>query len=419
MAPKIAVIGAGIGGLYCTKSLLSDGYDVELFEKSDRIGGRMKTDLVEGFQLDHGFHVIQTGYDLTKQIIDYNQLSTRAFEPGAKVIRPSKNSSSRIWRLSDPFRRPFSSFRDAFGFFASPFDMLRILKIRRRLLKMSVEDIFANGDMTTQEWLRNQGFSQSFINRFFVPLFGGIFLESELRTNERLFKFIFRTMSRGDMVLPKNGIQAVPNFLAAQIPNNIIQLNTKVETFSKDSVTINGVRKGFDAVIVAYDNRENLSTKHVWTVYFSAPKSPLTSNHIMLNSEIKNVKNIISYISVPSDVQPSYSPDDRSLVCVTVVGDKCEALGLFNEEQVKDKVTEELLEWFGDSTSDWSLIEVQHIANALPETDSEVFSSKSADSKLEYFSCGDYMVHGSVEGTLLSAKKTVEQVRIKLATNES
>ena len=69
MAPKIAVIGAGIGGLYCTKSLLSDGYDVELFEKSDRIGGRMKTDLVEGFQLDHGFHVIQTGYDLNKQII--------------------------------------------------------------------------------------------------------------------------------------------------------------------------------------------------------------------------------------------------------------------------------------------------------------------------------------------------------------
>ena len=94
------------------------------------------------------------------------------------------------------------------------------------------------------------------------------------------------------MVLPKNGIQAVPNFLAAQIPNKIIHLNTKVDTFSKDSVTINGVRKVFDAVIVAYDNRENLSTKHVWTVYFSAPKSPLTSNHIMLNSEIKNVKNI-------------------------------------------------------------------------------------------------------------------------------
>ena len=90
MVPKIAIIGAGIAGLYCTKSLLSNGYEVELFEKSDRIGGRMKTDLVEGFQLDHGFHVIQTGYDLTKQIIDYNQLSINPFFKNYYPIVPSK-----------------------------------------------------------------------------------------------------------------------------------------------------------------------------------------------------------------------------------------------------------------------------------------------------------------------------------------
>ncbi len=418
MIPKIAIIGAGIAGLYCTKSLLNDGYEVELFEKSDRIGGRMKTDLVNGFQLDHGFHVIQTGYDLTKQIIDYDKLSIKPYEPGAKVIRPSKNKS-RIWRLSDPFRRPFSSFKDAFGFFASPFDMLRVLKIRRRLKKMSVEEIFAEGDMSTQEWLQSQGFSQSFINRFFHPLFGGIFLESELRTNERLFKFIFRTMSNGDMVLPENGIQAVPTYLADQIPSKVIHLNSRVESFTKDSITINGVKKKYDAVIVAYDHRENLSSKHVWTIYFSASTSPLSSNHIMLNSEIKNTKNIISYISVPSDIQPNYSPDGKSLICVTVVGDKCEELGLINEEQVSSKVIEELFDWFGVISTKWSLIDVQHIANALPETDSQIFSSKSSNSTKEYFSCGDYMVHGSLEGTLISAKQTVQEVKLKLTMKDS
>ena len=418
MIHKIAIIGAGIAGLYCTKSLLNDGYDVELFEESDRIGGRMKTDLVDGFQLDHGFHVIQTGYDLTKQIIDYDKLSIKPYEPGAKVIRPSKNKS-RIWRLSDPFRRPFSSFKDAFGFFASPFDMLRVLKIRRRLKKMSVEEIFAEGDMSTQEWLQSQGFSQSFIDRFFHPLFGGIFLESELRTNERLFKFIFRTMSNGDMVLPENGIQAVPTYLADQIPSKVIHLNSRVDSFTKDSITINGVKKKYDAVIVAYDHRENLSSKHVWTIYFSASNSPLSSNHIMLNSEIKNTKNIISYISVPSDIQPNYSPEGKSLICVTVVGDKCEELGLINEEQVSSKVIEELFDWFGVISTKWSLIDVQHIANALPETDSQIFSSKSSNSTKEYFSCGDYMVHGSLEGTLVSAKQTVQEVKLKLTMKES
>ena len=90
--------------------------------------------------------------------------------------------------------------------------------MRRKLTKMSVDEIFLKGDLTTEHWLRNQGFSQKFINRFFYPLFSGIFLESELRTNERLFKFVFRTMSKGDMVLPKKGIQAIPNLLAQNIP---------------------------------------------------------------------------------------------------------------------------------------------------------------------------------------------------------
>ena len=75
MTPRIAIIGAGIAGLYCTKSLLNDGYEVELFEKSGRIGGRMKTDLVDGFQLDHGFHVIQTGYDISQIQIYYRLIS--------------------------------------------------------------------------------------------------------------------------------------------------------------------------------------------------------------------------------------------------------------------------------------------------------------------------------------------------------
>ena len=91
---------------------------------------------------------------------------------------------------------------------------------------------------------------------------------------------------------------------------------------------------------------------------------------------------------------------------------------MLNKEQVTSKVTEELFDWFGDISTNWSLIEVQHIANALPETDSQIFSSKSSEEK-EYFSCGDYMVHGSLEGTLLSAKKTVRDINLKMTLKDS
>jgi len=410
MKPRIAVIGAGIAGIHCCSELIELGYHVDLYEKSNEIGGRMKTDLIDGFQIDHGFHVLQTGYEFTRKVIDYDKLDTKAFEPGALVIR-SSTKRNRIWRLSDPFRRPFSSIKDMFGFFASPFDMLRVLLMRRKLAKMSVDEIFLKGDMTTEKWLRNQGFSQKFINRFFYPLFTGIFLEPELRTNERLFKFVFRTMSKGDMVLPKEGIQAIPNLLAQNIPKENIELNSNVEIISSESIKVNGEERRYNGVIIAYDDRPTLSKKHVWTLYFSADKSPLKSKHIMLNSEIRNSSDLISYISVPSDIQSNYSPVGKSLVCVTVLGEKCDHLGIDAKDEVLSKVELELRKWYGDEVKTWSSIAVQHIVNALPETDSPFFTQLDSIKDDEFFRCGDFMSHGSVEGTLISARDTVLKIK--------
>ena len=396
MKPRIAVIGAGIAGIHCCSELIELGYHVDLYEKSNEIGGRMKTDLIDGFQIDHGFHVLQTGYEFAQKVIDYDKLDAKAFEPGALVIR-SSTKRNRIWRLSDPFRRPF--------------DMLRVLLMRRKLTKMSVDEIFLKGDLTTEHWLRNQGFSQKFINRFFYPLFSGIFLESELRTNERLFKFVFRTMSKGDMVLPKKGIQAIPNLLAQNIPKENIELNSNVEIISHESIKVNGEERRYNGVIIAYDDRPNLSKKHVWTLYFSADKSPLKSKHIMLNSEIRNSSDLISYISVPSDIQSNYSPVGKSLVCVTVLGEKCDSLGLDSKDEVLAKVESELRIWYGEQVNNWDSITVQHIVNALPETDSPFFGDSKSKSSDGFFRSGDFMSHGSVEGTLISARDTVLKVK--------
>ena len=71
--------------------------------------------------------------------------------------------------------------------------------------------------------------SQEFIDSFFRPLFAGIFLESELRTSERMFRFIFGAMSRGEMILPAQGIQAYPNALAEQLRWERIMLSSEAE----------------------------------------------------------------------------------------------------------------------------------------------------------------------------------------------
>ena len=410
MAPKIAIIGAGLAGLYCGKILLQHGYDVEVFEKSDRIGGRMKTDELDGYLLDHGFHVLQTGYSFSSKIINYDELDVKSFEPGALVIR-SSTSQSKVWRLSDPFRRPIKAIIDSMGFFASPFDMLRVLRMRRKIRKIPIDCLFDNGRLTTEQWLREQNFSQRFIDRFFYPLFSGIFLESELRTSERMFKFVFRSMSDGDMVIPKNGIQAVPNLIARSIPREKINLNSDVEIHSNQSFALGDEVRDVDAVVVAYDHRDKKSNKHVWTLYFSADKSPLNSEHIMLNSEVRTHNKLISYIAVPSDVQANYAPIGKSLVSVTVLGERADSLQLRSEGVLQAAVKSELEQWFGTQTSSWKCISVQNIRNALPETDSELFD-EVIENEFE-FQCGDFMTHGSVEGTLLSAQKTAQQLMSK------
>jgi len=413
MRPKIAVIGAGLAGLYCGKLLLDDCYDVEIFERSDSIGGRMKTDKSNGYLLDHGFHVLQTGYQYSSTVFDYELLNAKSFQPGALVIR-SSTKRSRIWRLSDPFRRPLQALRDGLGFFASPLDFLKVVLMRRKIRKLSIDSLFQEGESSTEKWLIEQGFSQRFIDRFFYPLFSGIFLESDLRTNERMFKFVFRSMSDGDMVLPEHGIQSIPNYIASSIESEKIFLNSNVELESNESIIVDGDVRTYDAVVIAFDNRIKRSKKHVWTLYFSADKSPLRSSHIMLNSEVRTHNNLISYIAVPSDVQPSYAPSGKSLISVTVLGEIADRLDLKKESEITSKVESELMQWFGEIVSKWQLISIQHIQQALPESDSIMFDNPDNNLNDGYFYCGDFMTHGSVEGTLISAKQAVQSIKKKL-----
>ncbi len=54
MSKKIIVIGSGFGGLSVAARLAARGYDVELFEKRDKLGGRAYVYEVNGFKFDSG-----------------------------------------------------------------------------------------------------------------------------------------------------------------------------------------------------------------------------------------------------------------------------------------------------------------------------------------------------------------------------
>ncbi len=404
---KAAVVGAGISGLYACLLLEQHGFAVDLHEKSNSIGGRMKSEKKSGFILDKGFHVLQTGYPLASKVFNYEAMSCQAFEPGALVIRPH-NRKPKIWQFSDPFRRPIKGFIGVFNLFTSPLNLLRVGLLRMKLKRIKDTELFQKKSQTTLDYLQSKGFNQSFIDQFFTPLFGGIFLETELRTDSRMFDFVFKNMSRGQMVLPKDGISACPQQIFDRLTNTSLKLDSKVSLLNDTKLSNGDEIFEYDVVVKAFASKNSNLTRSVWTLHFAAPKSPLKGKYIMLNSNIKSEECLISHLAVPSDIQPDYAPSNQALVTVTVVGEEAEKQGLSTKQAVEDCVIEELSGWFPNEIHQWRVLDVQYIESALPEFSGSDFDNFPKSTTAT--DCGDNTYHGSVEGALLSAQRAVNNI---------
>ena len=411
MGHSVAVIGAGLAGLRCALLLKEAGIDAHVFEREHQVGGRMRTEKVDGFLLDYGFHVMQTAYPTSQRTFDFEKLETQAFEPGAIIVQKKKNQA-KFWRMADPFRRPIQGALSGMNRFASPIDLLRVARLRFSVRKGKTDRVFEGKNQDTLSYLKQQGFSQSIINRFFHPLFSGIFLEDNLRTNERMFRFVFRMMSKGNMVLPRGGIAAAPNQLAQRLGENRIHLNSDVSIIDDTTLNVNGKTKSFDAIVRAFNSNQVNEKRHVWTLHFDAEQSPLNSQHVLLNGDVKISDGLIAHLAVPSDVQPEYAPAGRSLVTIMVVGERADSLGFTSAVKVEDAVRKEVEVWFPNISLNWRLLAVQHIEHALPEVGSE--RPLLATPQIQGFECGDHMLHGSVEGALLSAEAVASAVVVHL-----
>lgn len=245
--PDVVVVGGGLAGLACALHLSEAGVSVRLLEASDGVGGRVRTDVVEGFRLDRGFQVLLTAYPETRRVLDYEALELRPFLPGALVRR-----DGRFHELSDPWRRPsrvLLVLLSGVGTFA---DRLRVARYRARVLAGSLGDLFLRPETTALERLRNEGFSDTMIDAFFRPFFGGVLLDRGLAASSRMLDFVFRMMAAGDTALPAAGMGAIPEQIARRLPEGTVRLRARVTSVSPHEVRLeSGEAIAARAVVVA------------------------------------------------------------------------------------------------------------------------------------------------------------------------
>ncbi len=430
MEKDIVVVGAGLAGLRCTQLLQKAGFNTLLLEASDGPGGRVRTDLVDGFRLDRGFQILLTAYPETRAVLSYRALKLRKFLPGALVWH-----GGRFHRFIDPRKEPVNATRFLFDDIVTFGDKWRLAALRARVGKGTPDSLFGHMDGTTRSFLHSFGFSAKIVDRFFAPFFGGVFLESELQTSSRYFEFLFRMFAIGSAAVPAEGMERMPQQMAARLAPGTLQLNTRVVDVSRKQqrftvTTENGATVEAKQVVFAVAEhalrplltnllphvrtqaREQRSWNCTTTLYYAAPKSPIDGPILALNGEGPD-GGPINNLAVMSQVSDRYAPRGQQLIAASVVGvapgrDGGREGGM---EVLEGRVREHAERWFGaDAVREWRLVGAYPIAYALPLARTTQWEASATRVTDNVHICSDAGETPSLQGALTSGRRAAEAI---------
>lgn len=410
--PGVIVVGGGLAGLACAKALTEARVGAIVLEAGDAPGGRVRTDVHEGFLLDRGFQVYLTAYPEGRRVLDLDALSPRRFIPGAKVWR-----GGRLHTLADPLRRPLEAVSHVFEPVGSLLDKLRVLELRQLATSGELTDLWQRPQQESQRFLRDLGFSEEMIDAFLRPFFGGIFLERELTTSSRMLQFVFRMFSQGHTVVPERGMGAIPEQLALKLPSGALRMKVRVaEVWGHRVRLADGEMLHADAVVVATDPGTAASLlvgmpaprmNRVTCLYFAAPEPPVEGPWLVLNGDGRGP---VNNVAVMSEVSPTYAPKGQALVSVSVVGEASDPGGL------EARVREQLTEWFGTAVAAWRHLRTYVLPDALPAQPPSALVEPHRAVRLAagLYACGDYRENASIDGALTSGRRAAEAVLLDL-----
>lgn len=406
---KIHIIGAGISGLIAAKTLEQAGYKPIILEASNRVGGRVKTDIVNGYQLDHGFQVLLNAYPKAKEHLNFEDLEVQKFRPGAVIFKNGKSQT-----IGDPLRD--------FGFLiptltasvGSLSDKWSIFKLNKTLKKTSIASLFNAKSQTTKSYLEAKGFSDQVIHTFFKPFFSGIFLEPDLQTPSQMFEFVYKMFGDGLAVLPKAGIGAISQQLAAQLKHTKIHLNTPVKTVTDNTIVLdNGktVQTHFTLIATPADTlisnlkAQNQTWKSCYNLYFEVEKRTIDTPIIgLIADEDALINNIFFHNSVATAQH-----GEKELLSVTVVKNHDLA-----DEALVNRVQQDLKTYCNIEVS--SHLKTYHIPQALPDLTQLSYDISPTETQLKptIYLAGDHLLNGSLNAAMISGERAAQGIIMAL-----
>ena len=397
------VVGAGLAGLACARSLTATGRTVVVLEASDGVGGRVRTDRVDGMLLDRGFQVHNTGYPEAQRVLDHGLLDLCALAPGALL-----RWGDRLHRVGDPRRLPGWTASTLTAPIGPLRDKAALAITAARAVLGPADRLLSAPEHSTYDALRARGLSDTVIDRFMRPFLSGVFQEVELSTSSRFLDLVLRSFGRGTQCLPSAGMGAIPAQLADGLD---IRLNSPVRQVHPGVVRADHGEIRASAVVIATAAPAAAQLvpgllvpgmNGVNTDYFLADEAPVRDAAIVLDAEASGpVANTV----VLTNAAPSYAPG-RVLVSASVVAAAADVAAVHTH----------LSRIYGVATDSWEHVARYEIRAGLPDMRPPMGRFRR-EVRLApgLYVCGDHRDSGSIQGALVSGRRAAAGVREELS----
>ncbi len=398
----VVVVGAGLAGLAAAVRLQEAGIDAVVVEAADAVGGRVRTDLVDGFRLDRGFQLLNPAYPEAERLLDLDALDLQAFDAGVAVSRGTKR-----YVLGDPRRMPSTLPADLTAPVGSVRAKAAFGTWVAGLGLGSPDTIRARGDRSLLEELRHRGLDGELTDRVLRPFLSGVLADQELASSQRMASMLLRSFARGNPSVPAAGMQAMPDQLAARLARGSVQLGVRAGPVASGHVDTDAGRVTAAAVVVATDPVTACELglvpeplmRSLTTWWFAAPMLPPGRPLLHVDGEASGP---LANAVVMTHAAPSYGPGDgRDLVGATAVGSHRDLAG---------EARRHAGSLLGVDPGRWELLRTDVVVGALPAHPPGRPLARRVDLGGGVFVAGDHRDTPSIQGALVSGRRAADGV---------
>lgn len=407
---EVAIIGAGLAGLACAIELQKNNINFQIFEASDGVGGRVRSDVIDGFILDRGFQLYNPSYPEGKRLLNYDALDLKPFIPGV-AIRDNK----RLRIVVDPFRAKgfkLNLLKDIPG---NPLSYLGLLRYFLSYLVTSDAQIATTKDISASDSLIKSGVRGNLLEKLLRPFLKGVFLESDLKTSRKFLDVVLKTFLRGTPSVPAQGMQVISDQLASKLPMEKISLNMKIIKIEGNKLQTENEEIIAKKIVVATDpttaiswlNLEEKIMHTVTTWYFKADQrvAELVKGKPILFVDASNNGPLTNAV-VLTNAASSYAPPGQVLVSASAISP--------HQNADLESVKKHLSVIFGLDTNSWQLIKQYQIKEALASMYPPFSLINSNQISEDLFVAGDHRATSSIQGALLSGTNAATLVKVSL-----